>query len=144
MSQTVDLAYLSIAEAGALFRRRELSPVELVNALLERSERHNKIARELDAKAQRLQGAVRYALGEAKGTVSVLVEAARGLEPFDVRLARAAMLEALSAARVTGRFTAPAESEQSRFSNKCTILVRQRNDRNPAIFVSYAVAHRRI
>src|SRR5438067_5759910 len=39
MSQTVDLAYLSIAEAGALFRRRELSPVELVNALLERSER---------------------------------------------------------------------------------------------------------
>jgi DNA-binding CsgD family transcriptional regulator len=63
------------------------------------------------AKAQRLQGAVRYALGEAKGTVSVLVEAARALEPFDVRLARAAMLEALSAARVTGRFTAPAESE---------------------------------
>src|SRR5262249_57742218 len=39
MPQTVDLAYLSIAEAGALFRRRELSPVELVNALLERSER---------------------------------------------------------------------------------------------------------
>jgi aspartyl-tRNA(Asn)/glutamyl-tRNA(Gln) amidotransferase subunit A len=37
MPQTVDLAYLSIAEAGALFRRRELSPVELVNALLERS-----------------------------------------------------------------------------------------------------------
>ena len=26
MPQTVDLAYLSIAEAGALFRRRELSP----------------------------------------------------------------------------------------------------------------------
>src|SRR5688500_6433144 len=39
MPQTVDLAYLSIAEAGALFRRREISPVELVNALLERSER---------------------------------------------------------------------------------------------------------
>ena len=39
MPQTVDLAYLSIAEAGVLFRRRELSPVELVNALLERSER---------------------------------------------------------------------------------------------------------
>jgi aspartyl-tRNA(Asn)/glutamyl-tRNA(Gln) amidotransferase subunit A len=39
MPQTVDLAYLSIAEAGALFRRRELSPVELVNALLDRSER---------------------------------------------------------------------------------------------------------
>src|SRR5262249_37854858 len=39
MPQTVDLAYLSIAAAGALFRRRELSPVELVNALLDRSER---------------------------------------------------------------------------------------------------------
>ena len=38
MPQTVDLAYLSIAEASALFRRREISPVELVNALLERSE----------------------------------------------------------------------------------------------------------
>jgi Amidase len=38
MPQTIDLTYLSIAEAGALFRRRELSPVELVNALLERSE----------------------------------------------------------------------------------------------------------
>ena len=38
MQQTVDLAYLSIAEAGALFRRREIAPVELVNALLERSE----------------------------------------------------------------------------------------------------------
>src|SRR5262249_47638252 len=36
MPQTVDLAYLSIAEAGALFRRREISPVELVNALLHR------------------------------------------------------------------------------------------------------------
>src|SRR2546425_161847 len=39
MPQTVDLAYLSIAEAGALSPRRELSPVELVNALLARSER---------------------------------------------------------------------------------------------------------
>jgi hypothetical protein len=38
-ARTVDLAYLSIAEAGALFRRRELSPVELINALLDRSER---------------------------------------------------------------------------------------------------------
>src|SRR5712692_8216440 len=35
--ETVDLAYLGIAEAGDLFRRRELSPVELVNALIERT-----------------------------------------------------------------------------------------------------------
>src|SRR5262249_10465417 len=39
MPQTVDLAYLSIAEAGALFRRRELSPAEPVNPLPDRSER---------------------------------------------------------------------------------------------------------
>jgi aspartyl-tRNA(Asn)/glutamyl-tRNA(Gln) amidotransferase subunit A len=39
MVQTADLAYLGITEAGALFRRRELSPVELTQALIERSER---------------------------------------------------------------------------------------------------------
>jgi aspartyl-tRNA(Asn)/glutamyl-tRNA(Gln) amidotransferase subunit A len=33
------LAWLGVAEAGLLFRRRELSPVELVRALLERIER---------------------------------------------------------------------------------------------------------
>jgi aspartyl-tRNA(Asn)/glutamyl-tRNA(Gln) amidotransferase subunit A len=36
---TVDLGYLSIAEAAAAFRRREFSPVELTRALLERIER---------------------------------------------------------------------------------------------------------
>jgi aspartyl-tRNA(Asn)/glutamyl-tRNA(Gln) amidotransferase subunit A len=38
MVQGVDVAYLGIAEAGALFRRRELSPVELASALFERAE----------------------------------------------------------------------------------------------------------
>ncbi|MGF1576067.1 MAG: amidase [Cyanophyceae cyanobacterium] len=37
-TQTVDLAYLSAAEAGQLFRKRELSPVELTQALLKRIE----------------------------------------------------------------------------------------------------------
>jgi aspartyl-tRNA(Asn)/glutamyl-tRNA(Gln) amidotransferase subunit A len=37
--QSVDVAYLTIAEAGALYRKRELSPVELVNALYERTDR---------------------------------------------------------------------------------------------------------
>jgi aspartyl-tRNA(Asn)/glutamyl-tRNA(Gln) amidotransferase subunit A len=41
MLQTAELAYLGIAEAGALFRRRELSPVELTQALIERTERVN-------------------------------------------------------------------------------------------------------
>jgi DNA-binding CsgD family transcriptional regulator len=63
------------------------------------------------AKAQRLEGTIRYALGEGQGTASALVNAARALEPFDIRLARATMLEALSASRVTGRFTAAGESE---------------------------------
>jgi hypothetical protein len=85
------------------------------------------------AKAQRLQGAIRYALGEAKGTVSVLVEAARALEPFDVRLARAAMLEALSAARVTGRFTAPAESELDVARAAHRALPRRTRYRRPAL-----------
>src|SRR5712691_2556383 len=39
MVQATDLIYLSIAEAGALYRRKELSPVEHVRALLERAER---------------------------------------------------------------------------------------------------------
>jgi len=37
MAQALDLAYLSISDAGALFRRRELSPVELTEALIERA-----------------------------------------------------------------------------------------------------------
>lgn len=38
---TVDLGYLSIAEAASGFRRREFSPVELTRSLLERIERLN-------------------------------------------------------------------------------------------------------
>jgi aspartyl-tRNA(Asn)/glutamyl-tRNA(Gln) amidotransferase subunit A len=39
--QAVDLAYLSIADAAAAFQRRELSPVELTSALLDRIDRLN-------------------------------------------------------------------------------------------------------
>src|SRR5260370_35524426 len=56
------------------------------------------------ARMLRLQGLIRYALGEPQGTASILVEAARALHPADIRFARATMLEALEAARVTGRF----------------------------------------
>jgi DNA-binding CsgD family transcriptional regulator len=59
--------------------------------------------------AQRLIGAARYASGETAGTASMLVDAARGLERVDLELARATMLQALAAARVTGRFTAAGE-----------------------------------
>src|SRR5712691_9166058 len=63
------------------------------------------------ARMRRLQGLIRYALGQARGTPSILLGAARALEPFDARLARATMLEALEAARVTGRFTVTGESD---------------------------------
>jgi DNA-binding CsgD family transcriptional regulator len=63
------------------------------------------------AQARRLQGLIRYALGQAQGTASILADAARALQPFDAHLARATMLEALEAARVTGRFTAAGESD---------------------------------
>src|SRR6266851_4993782 len=63
------------------------------------------------ARMRRLQGLIRYALGQAQGTASILVDAARALQPFDARLARGTMLEALEAARVTGRFTATGESD---------------------------------
>jgi aspartyl-tRNA(Asn)/glutamyl-tRNA(Gln) amidotransferase subunit A len=39
MIQTTQVTDLGIAEAGELFRKRDLSPVELVNALFERAER---------------------------------------------------------------------------------------------------------
>ena len=38
-----DLAYLTIAEAAELIRRRQLSPVELVDACLDRIERHDTV-----------------------------------------------------------------------------------------------------
>jgi DNA-binding CsgD family transcriptional regulator len=63
------------------------------------------------ARMRRLQGLIRYALGQAPGTPSILVGAARALQPFDVHLARVTMLEALEAARVAGRFTAAGESD---------------------------------
>ena len=37
----MDLQYMSIAEAGALIRDKELSPVEYVKALIERAEAIN-------------------------------------------------------------------------------------------------------
>ena len=64
------------------------------------------------AQVRRLRGSIGYALGEAPGTASVLMDAARALDAFDRPLARATLLEALAAARVTGRFTAPGESER--------------------------------
>jgi DNA-binding CsgD family transcriptional regulator len=63
------------------------------------------------ARAAAIEGAIRYAIGDTAETVTILVEAAKALRPFDVHRARDALLQALAAARVTGVFTAPGESE---------------------------------
>ena len=54
------------------------------------------------AQARRLQGTIRFALGQAGEAASVLLEAARALAPVDARGAREALLEALEAALFAG------------------------------------------
>jgi DNA-binding CsgD family transcriptional regulator len=58
------------------------------------------------ATARRLEGAIRFALGDGAGTVPVLLDAARSLEPFDVRAARDTLLDAYSAAIYSAGFAA--------------------------------------
>ena len=58
----------------------------------------------LHAHALRLEGAIRFALGDGAGTVSILLDAARALEPFDIHLARETLLDAYSAAIYSARF----------------------------------------
>ena len=54
------------------------------------------------ARARRLQGTIRLALGRAGEASSILLEAARALAPFDASSARDALLEALRAALYVG------------------------------------------
>jgi hypothetical protein len=56
------------------------------------------------ARAARLQGAIRFAVGEGGETPAILLRAARLLEGLDARLARETLLEALEAAHWAGRF----------------------------------------
>jgi DNA-binding CsgD family transcriptional regulator len=56
------------------------------------------------ARALRLEGDIRYALGETRETPAIMLDAARALYPFDARLARETALHALTAARAAGRF----------------------------------------
>ena len=85
----------------------------LLRALALLDEAAHDIVDPLDrARARRLRGSIGYALGEAAGTASTLMDAARALDPFDRCVARATLLEALAAARVTGRLTAPGGGER--------------------------------
>jgi DNA-binding CsgD family transcriptional regulator len=62
------------------------------------------------ARVDRLLGATRYALGEAIGTTTLLKDAAAELAGHDPALARAALLQAMAAARVPGRLGIPGET----------------------------------
>jgi DNA-binding transcriptional LysR family regulator/DNA-binding CsgD family transcriptional regulator len=53
--------------------------------------------------AQRIEGAIHYALDQTGQTASILLNAARQLVPLDIGQARAALLDALTAARISGR-----------------------------------------
>jgi DNA-binding CsgD family transcriptional regulator len=56
--------------------------------------------------AQRLQGAIHYALMQPAKTASILLAAARQIAPVDVGQARDALLDALAASMVSGRLAA--------------------------------------
>jgi len=56
------------------------------------------------AQAQRLRGELAFVAGQGGDTATILLQAARALEPFDARLARDTHLEALEAAIHAGRF----------------------------------------
>ncbi len=63
------------------------------------------------SQAQRVQGAIHYALDQSAETASVLLGAAQQLAPLDVGQARGALLDALAAAWISGRFTAAGASD---------------------------------
>ena len=81
--------------------------------------------------AQRLHGQVRYATGEATGTVSVLVAAAEDLRDVDRPLARDTLLDALSAAQLAGSSPQPGESyaDVARVARGMPLLPGSRADR---------------
>ena len=58
------------------------------------------------AKARRLEGLTLYAAGELPEATSVLLDAARMIEPYDTSLARDTLLDAFGAAQFSGQFGA--------------------------------------
>jgi DNA-binding CsgD family transcriptional regulator/tetratricopeptide (TPR) repeat protein len=84
----------SALAAGALARAAALVDSASAAALDERQR----------ADAQRLRGAIGVALGQGADRPTVLLRAARALEPLEPRLARDSYLEALEAAVCSGRF----------------------------------------
>lgn len=82
--------------AGASLRAQAL----LDSVAGELRDPHQRIA------AQRIQGAIRYAQMQPAKTASILLDAARQIAPVDVGQARQALLDALAASLLSGRFAA--------------------------------------
>ncbi len=61
------------------------------------------------ARASRLEGNIRYTIGEVDGTVGLLLDAAKTYAPLDIRAARETLLDALAAARIPGVLGVPGE-----------------------------------
>jgi DNA-binding CsgD family transcriptional regulator len=61
------------------------------------------------ARANRLEGSIRYTVGEVDGTVGLLLDAAKMYAPLDIRAARDTLLDALAAARIPGLLSLPGE-----------------------------------
>jgi DNA-binding CsgD family transcriptional regulator len=62
--------------------------------------------------AQRIQAAIHYALSQPAQAASILLDAARQIAPLDSGQARDALLDALAAARVSGRLAPPGASSR--------------------------------
>jgi DNA-binding CsgD family transcriptional regulator len=82
--------------AGAALRAQVL----LDSVAGELRDPHQRIA------AQRIQGAIHYALMQPAKTASILLDAARQIAPVDVGQARNALLDALAASLLSGRLAA--------------------------------------
>ena len=59
------------------------------------------------ARASRLEGNIRYTIGEVDGTVGLLLDAAKTYAPLDIQAARDTLLDALAAARIPGALEPP-------------------------------------
>ena len=94
------------------------------------------------AAALRVQGTIHHALDQTAEAASVLLDAARQLAPLDAGLARATLLEALAAARISGRLAKTGEGEAD-IAHAIRSLPRRRRPRMPpsAILSSTPTRH---
>ncbi len=75
------------------------------------------------ARANRLEGNIRYTIGEVDGTVGLLLDAAKTYAPFDIRAARETLLDALTAARIPAGLSLPGErmSDVASVARECPL-----------------------